>query len=75
MNSFIAHTQEELQELGIIENHSYKIQYQNKDYFNGETTLEFATATAVKKPTGEIIFLVPDSYGMDQFIDKVRVIR
>ena len=45
-----------------------------KDYFNGEATLEIATATAIIN-NGKITFLVPDPYGMDRFIDNVRIIK
>jgi hypothetical protein len=74
MTKFIPHTQEELEEFGIKENQTYKIEYFNKDYFNGEATLEIATATAIIN-NGKITFLVPDPYGMDKFIDNVRIIK
>ena len=45
--NFIPYTQEELQELGIKENNTYTILYQNKDYFNGETTMEKTNGVAV----------------------------
>jgi len=74
MITFIPHTQEELEDFGIVENQTYRVEYLNKDYFNGETTLEVATATAVIN-NGKISFLVPDPYGMDRFIDSVRVVK
>ena len=46
----------------------------NKDYFNGEETLERTSATAIINE-GKITFVVPDPYGMDRFIDKVRIIK
>lgn len=71
--NFIPHTGEELQDLGIKENNTYTILYQNKDYFNGETTLEQTKAVAVFNKD-KILFLVTDPYGMDKFIDNVRIV-
>ena len=68
----IPQTQEELKALNIIDGEKYTIEYMNKDYFNGEETLEHAEATAVVN--GDTIsFLVPDPYGMDRFITNVRI--
>ena len=71
--NFIPYTQEELQELGIKENNTYTILYQNKDYFNGETTMEKTNGVAVFNKD-KILFLVTDPYGMDKFIDNVRIV-
>ena len=69
----IPQTQEELKALNISDGEKYTIEYMNKDYFNGEETLERAEATAVVN-NGEITFIVPDPYGMDRFISNVRVV-
>ena len=71
--NFIPHTQEELQELGIKENNTYTILYQNKDYFNGETTLEQTKAVAVFNKS-KILFMVTNLDGTDKFIDNVRIV-
>lgn len=71
--NFIPHTQEELQELGIKENNTYTILYQNKDYFNGEASIEKTNGVAVFNKD-KILFLVTDPYGMDKFIDNVRIV-
>lgn len=72
--SFQPNTQDELKALEIVDGKEYLIEYLNKDYFNGEETLEKARAKAIINE-GKIIFIVPDPYGMDRFIDKVKVIN
>jgi len=70
---FIPHTQEELQKLGIQVGKSYLIEYQNKDYYNGEETIEKGKGVAFLN--GENIFFnVIDPYGMDKLVMKVRVL-
>lgn len=71
---FKPNTQEELSSLGIAENETYTIEYLNKDYFNGEETLERSDATAIIN-NGKIIFVVRDPYGMDKFINNAKVIK
>ena len=70
---FIPHTKEELKTLNLVDGEKYTIEYMNKDYFNGEGTLERSEATAVVNED-TITFIVPDPYGMDRFITAVRVI-
>lgn len=72
--SFKPHTQDELKSLGVVENETYTIEYLNKDYFNGEETLERSTATAIMND-GMIMFVVSDPYGMDKFINNAKVLR
>lgn len=72
--SFLANTQEELQELQIEAGKTYKIEYQNKDYYNGEETIEHGVGTAVLSD-GNIYFNVVDPYGMDKLVMKVRMIE
>jgi hypothetical protein len=71
--NFKPHTQDELKILNLKENQSYTIEYLNKDYFNGEETLETAKAKLILNDN-KFIFIVPDPYGMDRFINDVRVI-
>ena len=71
--AFIAHTQEELKNLNIVEGESYSIEYQNKDYYNGEETIEKGSATALISDAN-IYFNVIDPYGMDKLVMKVRVL-
>jgi len=71
--NFTPHTQEQLQSMNIQQDKKYKIQYINKDYFNGDETLETTTATAIINDSN-IVFVVPDPYGMDRFIDKVKIL-
>jgi hypothetical protein len=66
-------TQEELQTLNIQEGNSYKVKYKNKDYFNGETTIEISEAKAIFND-GQILFSIPDPYGMEKFIKEVEII-
>lgn len=71
--NFKAHTKEELQELDLLENQMYTIKYLNKDYYNGEETVEIAKAKLILNEN-EYVFVVSDPYGMDRFINNVRVI-
>lgn len=71
--AFIPHTQEELKNLDIKSGQSYKIEYANKDYYNGEETIEQGKGLAFMSD-GNIYFNVVDPYGMDKLIMKVRVI-
>lgn len=71
--AFMAHTQEELKSLNIIAGESYQIQYQNKDYYNGEETIEKGNGVAMVND-GNIYFSVTDPYGMDKMVMKVRIL-
>lgn len=70
---FTPHTPQELKSFNLKDGESYTIEYINKDYFNGEDTLEQTTATVIIN-NGEITFVVSDPYGMDKFITQVKVI-
>ena len=72
--AFIPHTQEELKNLNIITGESYTIQYANKDYYNGEETIEKGSGTAILSD-GKIYFNVVDPYGMDKLIMKARILN
>ena len=74
MKDFKPHTQEELKELGVREGKTYTIEYLDKDYFNGEETLERSRAKAIMND-GNISFIVSDPYGMDKFINNAKVIK
>ena len=69
----IPHTQEALKTMGIAEGMIYDIAYVNKDYFNGEETVEKGRAKAVVTDSG-IFFNVTDPYGMEKLVMKVRVL-
>ena len=71
--SFISHTQNELRNLNITDGSEYFIEYLNKDYFNGEETIERTKAKALIND-GQILFVVPDPYGMERFISEVKVL-
>ena len=71
--AFKPNTQEELKNLNIIAGNSYSIEYQNKDYYNGEETIEKGTGTALVS-NDNIYFNVVDPYGMDKLIMKVRIL-
>ncbi len=72
--NFKSNSQEELKKLKIENEHSYKIQYLNRDYFNGDESIETTTAKAIVDEKNNISFIVQDDYGMDKFINEVRVI-
>lgn len=70
---FIATTQEELKQLNIQENHEFLVEYKNKDYFNGEETIERAMAKAIIND-GLISFIIKDPMGMEKFISEVKIL-
>ncbi len=70
---FIATTQEELKQLNIQENQEFLVEYKNKDYFNGEETIEKATAKAIIND-GLISFIIKDPVGMEKFISEVKIL-
>ncbi len=69
--NFKANTQEELKKLNIQDGSEYLVEYKNKDYFNGEETIEKAKAIL---NDGVISFIIPDPMGMERFISEVRVL-
>ncbi len=71
---FVPHTQDELKKMGITEGKNYRIEYANKDYFNGEEIIEQSDGIAVVSSDGKIYFNVVDPYGMDKLILKARVV-
>lgn len=72
--NFKANTQEELKKLNIQDGSEYFVEYKNKDYFNGEETIEKAKAKAIVND-GVISFIIPDPMGMERFISEVRVLN
>lgn len=72
--NFIHNTQEELKLLNIVDENEYLIEYKNKDYFNGEETIEKTKAKALIN-NDQILFIVPDPYGMDRFISEVKILQ
>ncbi len=71
--SFIATTQEELKNLNIQEGQEILVEYKNKDYFNGEESIERALARAIIND-GFISFIITDPFGMDKFISGVKIL-
>ena len=72
--TFKANSQEELKKLNIQDGSEYLVEYKNKDYFNGEETIEKAKAKAIVND-GVISFIIPDPMGMERFISEVRVLN
>ena len=72
--NFKANTQEELNKLNIQDGSEYFVEYKNKDYFNGEETIEKAKGKAILND-GVISFIIPDPMGMERFISEVRVLN
>ncbi len=70
---FTPHTKEQLKMLNLQEGIVYFIEYVNKDYFNGEETIEKGKATVVMTE-GNIYFNVVDPYGMEKLVMQARVI-
>jgi len=72
--SFIPHTQDELKQLNIQPGKTYTIEYINKDYYNGEETIEKEKAVAIIND-GVITFIVKDPMGMEKYVTEVKVIK
>ena len=73
--NFIPNSQEELKSMNIKDKKGYKIEFLNRDYFNGEEKIEKTLAQAIIDENENITFLIKDDYGMDKFIKDVRVIK
>lgn len=71
---FRENTQEELKSMNVVAGEQYKIRYKNKDYYNGDETIEEGLATAVVSD-GKIFFNVVDPYGMDKLVMQVKVLQ
>ncbi len=71
--AFVPHTQPQLKALRVTEGKRYNIKYLNKDYFNGEETVERAVGTAVESDEG-IFFVVTDPYGMEKMVMQAKVV-
>lgn len=72
--SFKPDTQNQLKTSNIVIGESYLIEYPNKDYYNGEETIEKGKGVAFMND-GNIYFNVIDPYGMDKMVMKVRLIK
>lgn len=72
--NFTPQTLEELKKLNLENDKIYKIEYLDKDYFNGDEKLEITDAKAIVNEE-KIFFLATDSYGMDKFITSFRVVK
>ncbi|WP_345973218.1 hypothetical protein [Sulfurimonas diazotrophicus] len=70
---FKPHSQAQLKALRVTAGEAYMIEYLNKDYFNGEETVERGRGTAVVTEQG-IFFNVEDPYGMEKLIMQARVV-
>ncbi|UFS63300.1 hypothetical protein LOH54_04025 [Sulfurimonas sp. HSL-3221] len=70
---FKPHSQAQLKALRVTAGAAYMIEYLNKDYFNGEETVERGKGTAVVTAQG-IFFNVQDPYGMVKLVMQARVI-
>ncbi|MBN2781868.1 MAG: hypothetical protein JXQ66_01360 [Campylobacterales bacterium] len=70
---FVPHTQEQLKAMKVRDGDSFFIEYKNKDYFNGEESLERGFSKALVNGSN-IYFSVLDPYGMDKMVIEVRVL-
>lgn len=70
--AFVPHTQLQLKALRVAEGERYHIDYVNKDYFNGEETIEKGIGTAVPSAEG-FYFNVVDPHGMEKLVMQVRI--
>lgn len=70
---FIPHTQEQLKLMKINDGDSFFVEYKNKDYFNGEESIEKGKAKALLNGSN-IYFSVLDPYGMDKMVMEARIL-
>jgi hypothetical protein len=70
---FEPHTQQHFKAMRIKEGESFFVEYINKDYFNGEESIEKGEAKAILNENN-IYFNVTDPYGMDKLIMEVKVL-
>jgi len=70
---FTPHTQNELNAMNLNEGDIYLIEYVNKDYYNGDETIEKADGAAIMNE-GKIYFNVMDPYGMEKLIMNARIV-
>jgi hypothetical protein len=71
--NFTPNTQDELKKLNIQNDKEYMIEYLNRDYFNGLDTIERTQAKAIIQNEA-ISFIVMDPFGMEKFIQDVKII-
>jgi hypothetical protein len=71
--NFTPNTQDELKKLNIQNDKEYMIEYLNRDYFNGLDTIERTQAKAIIQ-NESISFIVMDPFGMEKFIQDVKII-
>lgn len=72
--NFQVDSQERLQQLQVQAGKTYLIEYINKDYYNGDESIEKGNGVAFKSGTN-IYFNVTDPYGMDKMVMNVRVLE
>ena len=70
---FLATSKETLKKT-VKDGKYYDIEYPNKDYYNGEEVIEKTNAKAIVNEDGEVVFLVIDPYGMEEYITNVRLV-
>ncbi len=71
--NFIANTKEELSELNIQDGRLYSIEYLDRDYFNGDENIQKVNAKAIVDD--ELVsFIITDDYGMEKFINEVKIL-
>jgi hypothetical protein len=58
----------------ILNDEIYIIKFKNKDYFNGDETIETKEAKAIVDGD-KISFVIIDDYGMEKFIHNFEVIK
>jgi len=71
--AFVPHTQAQLKALRVAEGKRYRLEYLNKDYFNGEETVEKGIGTAVATQNG-FYFNVVDPHGMEKLVMQARIL-
>jgi len=72
--AFIPHTQDELKAFNILVGGTYTVEYINKDYYNGEESIEKGEGVAFENE-GNIYFTIVDPYGMDKMVMQVKILE
>ena len=71
--NFLPQSLDEIKVLNLQDAQEYTIEYLDKDYFNADEIIVKTKAKAMIND-GQVSFVVTDTYGMDKFITKFRVI-
>lgn len=71
--NFVAHTQEELKNLNLLDREIYTIQYMNRSDISSDEIMQVSKAQVLTQ-NDQFVFKVSNEVGINQFIKEVKVI-